>query len=70
MGVEAFTNTLPYPQPRLPLISTKRAAELRGPPMSDFVVSAVQDATQRAIEQAEIIRQSLADQESFKQALL
>jgi uncharacterized protein (DUF1778 family) len=34
------------------------------------VVSAVQDAEQRAIEQAEVIRLSLADQECFEQALL
>ena len=38
--------------------------------MTDFVVSAVQDAAQRAIEQAEIIRLWLADQECFALALL
>jgi uncharacterized protein (DUF1778 family) len=38
--------------------------------MIDFVVTAVRDAAQRAIEQAEIIRLSLADQECFAQALL
>jgi uncharacterized protein (DUF1778 family) len=38
--------------------------------MTDFVVSAVQDAAQRAIEQAEVIRLSLADQQCFAQALL
>lgn len=48
----------------------KRAAELQGRTMTDFVVSAVQDAAQRAIEQAEIVRLSLADQEVFAQALL
>ncbi len=48
----------------------KRAAELEGRTMTDFVVSAVQEAAQRAIEQAEIIRLSLADQECFAQALL
>lgn len=48
----------------------KRAAELQGRTMTDFVVSAVQDAAQRAIEQAEFIRLSLADQECFAQALL
>ena len=37
----------------------KRAAELQGRTMTDFVVAAVQDATQRAIEQAEVIRLSL-----------
>lgn len=36
--------------------------------MTDFV-DAVQDAAQRAIEQAEVIRLSLADQECFAQAL-
>ena len=48
----------------------KRAAEIQGRTMTDFVVSAVQDAAQRAIEQAEIIRLSLSDQECFAQALL
>jgi uncharacterized protein (DUF1778 family) len=33
-------------------------------------VAAVQDAAQRAIEQAEIIRLTLVDQECFAQALL
>ena len=48
----------------------KRAAELQGRTMTDFVVSAVQEAAQRAIEQAEIIRLCLADQECFAEALL
>jgi len=48
----------------------KRAAEIQGRTMTDFVVSAVQEAAQRAIEQSEIIRLSLADQECFAQALL
>jgi len=48
----------------------KRAAELQGRTMTDFVVAAVQDAAQRAIEQAEVIRLSLADQECFARALL
>lgn len=48
----------------------KRAAELEGRTMTDFVVTAVRDAAQRAIEHAEIIRLSLADQEYFAQALL
>jgi uncharacterized protein (DUF1778 family) len=48
----------------------KRAAELQGRTMTDFVVSAVQDAARRAIEQAEVVRLSLADQECFAQALL
>lgn len=48
----------------------QRAAELQGRTMTDFVVSAVTDAAQRAIEQAEIIRLSLSDQTCFAQALL
>lgn len=48
----------------------KRAAELQGRTMTDFVVAAVEDAARRAIEQAEIIRLSLADQQCFAAALL
>jgi uncharacterized protein (DUF1778 family) len=48
----------------------KRAAELQGRTMTDFVVSAVQDAAQRAIEHADVMRLSLADQECFAEALL
>lgn len=48
----------------------KRAAELQGRTMTDFVVSAVQDAAQRAINQAEVVRLTLKDQQSFAQALL
>ncbi len=48
----------------------KRAAELQGRTMTDFVIAAVQDAAQRAIEQAEVVRLSLADQQRFAQALL
>lgn len=48
----------------------KRASELQGRTMTDFVVAAVQDAAQNAITQAEVMRLSLADQECFAQALL
>ena len=48
----------------------KRAAEVQGRTMNDFVVTAVQDAAQRVIEQAEVIRLSLADQRCVAQALL
>ena len=37
----------------------KRAADLQGRTMADFVVAAVQDAAQRAIEQAEGWHQAL-----------
>ena len=48
----------------------KRAADIQGRTMTDFVVSAVQQAAQQAIEQDGIIRLSLADQASFASALL
>ncbi len=48
----------------------KRAAELQGRTMTDFVIDAVQVAAQRAIERAEVVRLSLADQQCFAQALL
>jgi len=48
----------------------KRAAEIQGRTMTDFVISAVQNAAQQAIEQAGVIRLSLTDQECFAQALL
>jgi uncharacterized protein (DUF1778 family) len=48
----------------------KRAAELQGRTLTDFVVSAAQEAAHRAIEQTETIRLSLADQKCFAQALL
>lgn len=48
----------------------KRAAELQGRTMTDFVVSAVHDAARQAIDQAEVMRLSLADQECFAKALL
>ena len=48
----------------------KRAAEIQGRTVTDFVVTAVQDAAQRAIERAEVIHLTLADQRCFAQALL
>lgn len=48
----------------------KRAAELQGRTMTDFVAMAVQDAAQRVIAEADVMRLSLADQECFAQALL
>lgn len=50
--------------------SVQRAAELQGRTITEFMVSSLQEAAQRAIEQAQIIRLSQADQECFAQALL
>ncbi len=48
----------------------KRAAEVQGRSITDFVVVAVQDAAQRAIEQSEIVKLSLNDQQCFANALI
>ena len=48
----------------------KHAANIQGRTMTDFVVAAVQQAAKQAIEQAEVIRLTMADQESFVNALL
>lgn len=48
----------------------KRAAELKGRSISDFVVNAARDAAQRAIEDEGIIRLSAEDQARFAKALI
>lgn len=48
----------------------KRAAELQGRTMTDFLTTAAQEAAQRAIAEADVIRLSLADQACFADALL
>ncbi len=52
------------------LAVVRRAAELQGRSVSDFVVDAARDAANRAIEQACIIRLSVEDQHRFAEALL
>ena len=48
----------------------KRAAELQGRSVSDFVVAAAQEAAQRTIEEAHLIRLSVEDQARFADLLL
>ncbi len=48
----------------------KRAAELKGRSITDFVVSAAHDAAQRAIEEEGILRLSAEDQVRFAKALI
>lgn len=48
----------------------KRAAEMQGRSVSDFVVSAAQEAARRAIEEAQVIRLSVEDQRRFVELLL
>ncbi len=48
----------------------KRAAEIEGRTMSDFVVGAASAAARQTIEQVEVIRLSREGQEAFAMALL
>ena len=52
------------------LATVKRAAEIQGRSVSDFVVSAARDAANKTIEQTEIIRLSVAGQRAFAQAII
>jgi uncharacterized protein (DUF1778 family) len=52
------------------LAVVKRAAEIEGRSVSDFIVSAVHQAACRTIENAEIIRLSVEDQRRFAEAIL
>lgn len=48
----------------------KRAAEIQGRSVSDFIVTAAQEAAQRAIAEAHLIRLSVEDQTRFAELLL
>ena len=48
----------------------KRAAQLKGRSLTDFVVSAAHDAAQRAIEEDRLLRLSAEDQRRFAEALI
>jgi uncharacterized protein (DUF1778 family) len=48
----------------------KRAAEIQGRSVSDFVVTAAQEAAQKTISEMNIIRLSLEAQKVFAEALL
>jgi uncharacterized protein (DUF1778 family) len=52
------------------LAVVKRAAELQGRSVSDFVVAAAQDAARKTIEETQIIRLSVEDQRAFAAAIL
>jgi uncharacterized protein (DUF1778 family) len=52
------------------LAVVKRAAELQGRSVSDFVVAAAQEAAHRTIEETLLIRLSMEDQRSFVDLLL
>ena len=48
----------------------RRAAELEGRTITDFVIQAVQQAAQTTVERTSVIRLSLADQDAFANAIL
>lgn len=52
------------------LAIVKRAAEIQGRSVSDFLVAAVQEAAHRTIEETHLIRLSLDDQQRFAELLL
>lgn len=52
------------------LAMVRRAAEIEGRSVSDFVVSAARAAAERTIEETQIIRLSLEDQRALVEALL
>lgn len=58
---------------RLPLdlhALLKRAAEVQGRTLTDFVLTAAKDAASKAIEESEILRLSVEDQHRFASALI
>lgn len=72
-NIMATTNQTARLEARLPAsvyATLKRAAELKGRSITDFVVSAAHDAALRAIEEEGILRLSAEDQLRFAQALL
>jgi len=52
------------------LAIVKRAAEIQGRSVSDFVVSAAQEAANRTIERAHFVRLSVEDQRRFADAIV
>jgi uncharacterized protein (DUF1778 family) len=52
------------------LAVVKRASEMQGRSISDFVVAAAQEAAHKTIEEAKIIRLSIEDQRRFVDLLL
>ena len=48
----------------------KRAAEIQGRSVSDFIVTAAREAANRTIEEAHIINLSVEDQYAFAEAII
>ncbi len=52
------------------LAVVRRAAEMQGRSLSDFVMTAAEEAAKRTIEETQILRLSAEDQRRFVEALL
>lgn len=52
------------------LTVVRRAAELQGRSLSDFVVAAAQEAAHRTIEESQLVRLSVEAQQRFAEMLL
>ena len=72
-GMKPETPTVARLEARLPnevMVRIKRAAEIQGRTLTDFVVAAADEAACRAIEQTEIIRLSMEGQRQIAEAIL
>ena len=70
---DQVTSTTARLEARLPVdvhAMLKRAAEIEGRSLTDFVVAAASAAARKTIEDTEMIRLSIADQERFAEALI
>jgi len=70
MATDTPTARLEARLPASVYATLKRAAELQGRSVSDFVISAAHDAARAAIEAEGLIRLSAQDQQRFAEALL
>ncbi len=69
----ACSTTTAPPEARIPQdlhARLRRAAELEGRSITDFVIHAIQQATQASLERTTILKLSIANQETFAQILL
>jgi uncharacterized protein (DUF1778 family) len=73
MMVEHRRNRTARVEARIPpeaLAIVRRAAEIQGRSVSDFVVAAAQEAAQKTVAEVEVIRLSRAAQEQFAAAMI
>lgn len=56
--------------PRQIMATLKRAAEIEGRSLTDFVVASAHQAARRTIEEVEVIRLSMEDSHRFAMAIL